>query len=159
MLQITDTNLVTTISSLIQLSVAPVFLLAGVAGLLNVFIGRLTRIIDKVEKLDSYVNKKEKLTSLKEEEIKDRRFFLIIRMQNTNLAIFFCTSTGLMIALVILLMFLSVMLEFNSATIISLLFILAMSSLIISLLLFLREIYFTTSFIKKKKKNLKAQNK
>ena len=33
---------VNTVSHLIQLSVAPVFLLAGVAGLLNVFTGRLS---------------------------------------------------------------------------------------------------------------------
>ena len=45
---------VNTVSQLIQLSVAPVFLLAGVAGLLNVFTGRLSRIIDKVDKLDKY---------------------------------------------------------------------------------------------------------
>lgn len=41
-----DDTVVVNISTLIQLSVAPVFLLAGVAGLLNVFIGRLARIID-----------------------------------------------------------------------------------------------------------------
>ena len=43
-----------TIVHLIQLSVAPVFLLAGVAGLLNVFTGRLTRIVDKLEKIEAY---------------------------------------------------------------------------------------------------------
>ena len=37
-----DGDAVTTISHFIQLSVAPVFLLAGVAGLLNVFTGRLS---------------------------------------------------------------------------------------------------------------------
>ncbi len=59
--EITGTNnLVTTIATLIQLSVAPVFLLAGVAGLLNVFIGRFTRIVTKLERLDNYVNSREK---------------------------------------------------------------------------------------------------
>lgn len=53
------TNLETsTISSMIQLSVAPVFLLAGVAGLLNVFTSRLVRIIDKVDRLDKFENEK-----------------------------------------------------------------------------------------------------
>lgn len=150
-----DTTLLTSISSLIQLSVAPVFLLAGVAGLLNVFTGRLTRIIDKVEKLDTYVNnKKQNGINTTEGRLIKRRNFLVMRMQNTNLAIFFCTATGLMIALVIVMMFLSAMLKFDSATLISILFIVAMSSLIISLLLFLREIYYTTSFIKSKKSNI-----
>ena len=50
MTSILDTTNVNNVSHLIQLSVAPVFLLAGVAGLLNVFTGRLSRIIDKVDK-------------------------------------------------------------------------------------------------------------
>ena len=158
MLESDTSNIITTISSLIQVSVAPVFLLAGVAGLLNVFIGRLTRIIDKVEKLDNYVNSKElKDSSYKEDDkIIERRSFLILRMQNTNLAIFFCTATGLMVALVILTMFLSELLHFNSSTIISMLFIFAMASLIIALILFLKEIYYTTSFIKSKKSSIKS---
>lgn len=151
-----DASIVTTISHLIQLSVAPVFLLAGVAGLLNVFTGRLTRIIDKVERLDSFVNNQEKKDSNYKEDEKtiQRRRFLVMRMQNTNRAIFFCTATGLMIALVIVTMFASALLSFESLTFISVLFILAMVSLIVSLLLFLREIYFTTAFIKIKKKSL-----
>ncbi len=155
---IPDSNsIVTTISSLIELSVAPVFLLAGVAGLLNVFIGRLTRIIDKLEKLDKeLLLKQEQNSDMAEDAFTlKRRHFLVMRMQNTNLAIFFCTATGLMVALVILLMFSSALLEFDSATFISMLFIFAMASLIIALLLFLREIYFTTSFIKIKKTRLK----
>ena len=150
-----NSSMVSIISSLIQLSVAPVFLLAGVAGLLNVFTGRLTRIIDKVEKLDNFINIQEKKDAYFKEdyELIKRRRFLIMRMQNTNLALFFCTATGLMVALVILMMFFSALLNFDSATFISILFIVAMASLIISLLLFLREIYFTTSFIKVKRKS------
>jgi len=37
---------VATIAHVIQLSVAPVFLLTGIAGLLDVLTGRLARIID-----------------------------------------------------------------------------------------------------------------
>lgn len=140
-----DNTVISTISTLIELSVAPVFLLAGVAGLLNVFIGRLTRIIDKLEKID-------KLDSSK--DVTQRRAFLVMRMQNTNMAIFFCTATGLMVALVILTIFFSALLSFSSETFISVLFILAMIFLIISLLLFLREIYFTTSYIKTKKEDI-----
>lgn len=142
-----------TIVHLIQLSVAPVFLLAGVAGLLNVFTGRLTRIIDKLEKIDAYVNSKEKKDKeyKEEERITKRREFLIMRMGNTNMAIFFCTATGLMVALVILSVFASSLFSFHSEFIISIAFVLAMFFLITSLILFLREIYFTTSFIKTKK--------
>ena len=142
---------VNTVSQLIQLSVAPVFLLAGVAGLLNVFTGRLSRIIDKVDKLDKY----EEENLLKDEKtilrIAQRRKFLTMRMKNTNLAILFCTSTGLLVAMVIVTMFLSAIFDFKDFLFIAILFILAMICLIISLFLFLREIFYTTSFINKKK--------
>ena len=137
---------VNTVSHLIQLSVAPVFLLAGVAGLLNVFTGRLSRIIDKVEKFDA--------TSINNEH-EDRRLSLTLRMQNINYAISLCTMTGLLIALVIVTMFLSSIFQFNGSVFIATLFIFAMLSLIVSLVLFQKEIFFTTSFIKKKKASLK----
>lgn len=152
-----DTNTITNITSLIQLSVAPVFLIAGVAGLLNVFTGRLTRIIDKLEKLDAFINEQEKKDAnfKLEDRVIERRKFLVMRMQNTNLAIFFGTATGFMIGLVILTIFATALLDFDAHIIISVLFILSMLSLITSLLLFLREIYYTTSFIKVKKENIK----
>ncbi len=148
-----NVNEVNTVSHLIQLSVAPVFLLAAVAGLLNVFTGRLVRIIDKVEKIDNFVNNKktQEEMNLANESSKERRLFLTMRMQNINHAILFCTTTGLLVALVIVTMFLSSILDFNGSTFIAVLFILAMLSFISSLVLFLKEIFFTTSFIKKEK--------
>lgn len=154
MLTSINANEVNTVSHLIQLSVAPVFLLAAVAGLLNVFTGRLARIIDKVEKLDTLIdNKKTKEEKEKSsEKSKERRLFLIKRMENINYAILFCTTTGLLVALVIVTMFLSSILEFNGSIFIAILFILAMLSFISSLILFLKEIFVTTSFVNKKKK-------
>ncbi len=150
---ITDTNTISSITSLIQVSVAPVFLIAGVAGLLNVFTGRLSRIIDKLERIDNYITSQEsKLESYKPTDaILKRRRFLVMRMQNTNRAIFFCTATGFMIAMVILSIFASALLDFDAHLVISVLFILSMVCLVTSLLLFLREIYYTTSFIKVKR--------
>jgi hypothetical protein len=151
-----EINTISSITSLIQLSVAPVFLIAGVAGLLNVFTGRLARIMDKLERLDRYVSENEKSNPdfILEEILIKRRKFLVMRMQNTNLAIFFGTNTGFMIALVILSIFSTALLDFDAHIIISVLFILSMLSLIVALLLFLREIYYTTSFIKVKKDNV-----
>ena len=108
---------VNTVSQLIQLAVAPVFLLAGVAGLLNVFTGRLSRIIDKLEKVDNYVANQKTPEAVKEaeEKLSERRRFLTMRMQNTNYAIFFCTTTGLLIALVIVTMFLSSLFDFKDS--------------------------------------------
>lgn len=141
---------------LIQLAVAPVFLLAGVAGLLNVFTSRLTRVIDKLEKIDAFVHEQEDNDPnyIQPKSMVRRREFLVMRLENTNLAIFFCTATGLMVAMVIMSVFLSALLSFDSGVFISVLFVLAMMFLVIALILFLREIYFTTSFIKKKKEDI-----
>ena len=94
MTQLIDQSVVHTVSELIRLSVAPVFLLAGVAGLLNVFTGRLARIMDQVYKLDE-IETKEEITS----HSVSRRNFLTMRMFNINLAIFFSTATGLFVTL------------------------------------------------------------
>ena len=143
MTQLVDPNTTHTVSELIQLSVAPVFLLAAVAGLLNVLIARLTRIIDQVYKID----RREKNDTMTQQLLTKRKF-LTMRMSNINLAIFFCTSTGLFVALVILTMFLSTLLHFETSLVISIFFILSMLCLIISLYVFLKEIHYTTSFIK-----------
>src|SRR6218665_1269261 len=136
MITMIETNSINSVSQLIQLSVAPVFLLAGVAGLLNVFTGRLSRIIDKVDKLNKYENENQKL--LEDEKalskIALRRKFLTMRMKNTNLAILFCTFTGLLIAMVIVTMFLSAIFQFKDSLFVAILFIAAMICLIISLL-------------------------
>ncbi|MGJ0288072.1 DUF2721 domain-containing protein [Aliarcobacter cryaerophilus] len=146
-------NEINSVSSMIQLSVAPVFLLAGVAGLLNVFTGRLVRIIDKVDKLDKFESEKKEENKIDDElrdMIKSRRDFLTMRMNNTNRAIFFGTTTGLLIALVIITIFLSSFFHFEYTFLIAILFILAMSCLVVSLILFLRELFYTTKFINNK---------
>jgi len=151
-----DSSVITTVSSLIQLSVAPVFLLAGIAGLLNVFTNRLTRIIDKLEGLDNYVHQKEMDDKdyHPSSAVINRRNNLLKRMQNTNLAIFFATATGLMVALVIISVFFSSLMSYNAEAFISVLFVLAMFFLILALLLFLREISFTISYIRDKREHI-----
>ena len=73
-----------------------------------------------------------------------------MRMKNTNLAIFFGTLTGLLIALVIITIFLSTFFSFEHTFLIPILFILSMLSLVTSLILFLRELFYTTKFINNK---------
>ena len=146
-----DTTIVNSVAHLIQLSVAPVFLLAAVAGLLNVFVGRLVRIIDKIDQLEEKEDAKKQgdRTYISLDKIQDRKSFLLKRLKTTNYAIALSTSAGLMVALVIITLFLSAIFKFENGTVISTFFILAMFFLISSLLLFLREISYTTYFAKK----------
>ena len=133
------------ITLFIETAVAPVFLIAGVAGLLNVFTGRLARIMDRLEKMDAYLQSRRDIDSNYQEDERSlkRRSFLVKRLQNTNMAILFGTITGLMVALVIFTIFASALFAFQTGTLVSVFFILAMLFLVLSLLLFLREIYFT----------------
>ena len=43
---------VTTVAQIIQLAVAPVFLLAGIGAFLNVCAGRLSRIVDRARQIE-----------------------------------------------------------------------------------------------------------
>jgi len=151
----TDSSSVATISHLIQISVAPVFLIAGVAGLLNVFVSRLARAVDRLEALDKFNSKKHREhPSYKEPDyMVEMRKILLRRIRNSNRAIFFATMTGLMIAMVIISVFSSALMEMDSEEFIAVLFILAMVSLITALILFVREVYFTRFFIDMKKKH------
>jgi hypothetical protein len=151
----TDDNSINTVSHLIQLAVAPVFLLAGMAGVLNVFVGRLSRIIDKAEILT------EKIESHIEDEFVDKKYAVIInkrnylqkRIINMNFAILSCTMTGFLVALVIMIMFMSSFFTFNGSFMIAVLFIMAMGAFVTALSLFLKEIFMANLYFRKNIEN------
>jgi len=147
-----DDSSINTVSHLIQLAVAPVFLLAGVAGVLNVLVNRLSRIIDKSEKLTEKLatNREDKPVDKKANFIKKQRAYLGVRVSNMNFAILSCTMTGFLVSLVIMIMFLSAFFAFGGASYISILFIMAMASFIIALALFLKEIFMASRYFKGK---------
>jgi uncharacterized protein YacL len=141
--QIMTGDSVNVVSHFIQLSVAPVFLLAGVSGLLNVLVNRLNRIKDKVESLENFLiaHRAESPIDRRSDEVRRKQTHLHKRSRNVNLSILFCTMTGLWVALVIMVMFLSTLFSFHAAVLISILFVFAMFCLIVSLFLFLAEIF------------------
>lgn len=120
------------LAHVIQLSVAPVFLISGIGALLTVFTNRLARIIDRAR----FLCKAETRTSSMAAEmtVLNRRASLIQR------SIILATTSALLISLVIVILFLGVFLPLNVATIVGVLFVSAMISLIGSLVTFLSEI-------------------
>lgn len=137
--------MIDSISGLIELSIAPIFLLAAVGAILNVFTDRLTRIAIKLELLHKIADKD--VT----ETVAAHRFFLSKRLDNINLSILYCTVAGVLVALVTMLMFLGLLFQFEHYLIIAILYIGSMLSLILALLLFLKEIYDSKKFIHSKK--------
>lgn len=124
---------------LIQLSVAPVFLLMGVGTLLNVLSGRLARIIDRARVLEQRWDTPEtprRAAILNELRVLEKRRRLMYR------SIKLSTTSALLVCLVIAALFGSSMLHYSNGLIVSGLFIAAMLAVIVSLSLFLREVYF-----------------
>lgn len=129
---------VTDIARVIQLAVAPVFLLSGVGVTLTVLTNRLARIIDRARFLQLGPAGISRTDALQELTILSRRAQLIHR------AITLSTTCALVVCLVIISLFLATFLGRNFADIIALLFIVAMLAFVGALLSFLREIFLAT---------------
>jgi hypothetical protein len=130
-----------TIAHIIQLAVAPVFLLAGIGSLLNVLAGRLARIVDSARRIESNVpmaSQDERATHIERLEILEQR------MTICHWAIGLCTTAALLICLVVMILFVSDLVAIGFGVPVSLLFIGAMASLTFGLLLFLAEVTIAT---------------
>jgi hypothetical protein len=132
------------IAHAIQLAVAPVFLLTGVAALLGVLAGRLARIVDRARRIESQAN------GDGEAAVRARHELRIIAQRGrvVSWAIGLGTLTALMIAAVIAIMFIGAFFGFDAAVPVALLFIAAMASMIAALALFLREVHLALSTLR-----------
>jgi hypothetical protein len=129
----------------IQLAVAPVFLLSGIGIVLTVLTNRLARVVDRARKLE------EAARAGAAETLEERRQELRIMARRTRLmnhAITLSTCSALLVAVVVVLLFLAAFLDFNATLAVAGLFILAMLSLIGALLLFLREVFLAIKALK-----------
>lgn len=140
---------ITTVAHVIQLAVAPVFLLTGVGTILNVMTSRLSRIIDRFRVLESLPrNASEVVAAL--ENINPYQQEMKILAQRERViywAISLCTFCALLICLVIAALFVGSVMGVQLTGLIAALFIAAMLALIGGLLSFLREIYIATASI------------
>lgn len=123
----------------IQLALAPVFLLTGIAGLLNVMTGRLSRIIDRARALTEGNSARfERDAVVRELRELERRRHL------TSVAITSCTIAALMLCTVIATLFFEAMLGAPLDWVIGVLFTLSTLALVVGLALFLREVHMAT---------------
>jgi hypothetical protein len=129
------------VAHIIQLAVAPAFLLTAIGALLNVMTNRLARVIDRARLLGGRLAEviPEDKTTLHSD-----LFLLSRRAKLIGLSITLCTATALLICTVIAILFLGNFMSFDISTPVALLFILGMLSLIVGLLIFLREIFLAT---------------
>jgi hypothetical protein len=121
----------------IQLALAPVFLLTGIAGLLNVMTGRLARIVDRVRQLGSDTG----VGGQPAPAIDRARRVLELRRHFSGIAITACTVAALLICIVIATLFVEVMLDAPLKWLVGGLFTAAMLALVVGLACFLREVH------------------
>ena len=134
-MNVLNLNSIGEVSHVIQLAVAPAFLLTAIAAMMTVMTNRLGRLIDRARQLES------RLEHASDESIAELHADLgtmSYRAKLISVAITLCTSTAIMICSVIAILFLGNFFQFNMSVPIALLFILAMLMLMIGLITFLR---------------------
>lgn len=141
-----DLNTIETIARVIQLAVAPVFLLAGIAGLLNVLSTRLGRVVDRVRIVETRLAKEPHEEHRVLFRTETKALWQRIRLVNWSLRMF--VAAALLICGVIMSLFVSEVSRFNLSTAISSLFVSAMALLIMGLILFLIEVSVSTRSIR-----------
>jgi hypothetical protein len=132
-----QTTGVTEVAHVIQLAVAPVFLLTGIGAFLGVMTNRLARIVDRARLLEGRL-------SAGAGEIPgfgDDLSTLAKRARLIGRSIALCTITALLICALIAVLFLAAFLRFDASVPVALLFIGAMLTFFVGLVVFLREIF------------------
>lgn len=126
------------IAHVIQLVIAPVFMLTAIGTVINVLAGRLGRAVDRRRVLVAALPKLDiDLSDIARAEIA----FEIRRIRLIYIAISMSVASGLFVCLLIALAFIDAFVTLNLSKLIAALFILAMVALIASLTIFLREIF------------------
>ncbi len=132
---------ISAIANVIQLAVAPVFLLTGIGAMLGVLTARLSRVIDRARVVDGLVQADPLVAGAHQREMT----LLCRRWRIIGWSIGLCTFSALLIAGVVAILFLGAFLGFDGSVPVALLFIGAMLALIVALLLFLREVYLASA--------------
>jgi hypothetical protein len=141
----TDISIVD-LTHIIQLAVAPVFLLAGIAGFLNVMSGRLGRIVDRARIVERRRLTVKDLTL--SEILASELIILWRRVKLINWSFALCTGSGLMVCVLIVTLFGGTYWGVSMGAAIVLEFVFALLLLIASLIFLLGETQLATRSLK-----------
>lgn len=134
------------ITHVIQLAIAPVFLLTAVGTIIGVLVNRLARIIDRIRVLEDMLRDANP-EQLKKEQ--DELALLARRLKLIYLAVTFAVFCALFVGLLIAVAFVDAIASIKLAKVVAMLFVLAMLSFIGSLIIFLRELFLAVSSTRK----------
>lgn len=139
-------NAVETIAGVIQLAVAPVFLLAGIAGMLNVLSIRLGRVVDRARIVEGRLVSEQHAEHVARLQSEVEALWKRIRLVNWSLRMFVCAA--LLVCLVIVTLFFGELQSYDLSIPIATLFISTMLFMIVGLVLFLFEVSISTQRIR-----------
>ena len=132
---------VTDITHIIQMAVAPVFLLTAIGTILSALNNRLGRIVDRRRVIEERLHKALVENRPSEQADVDELDLLARRISLIYHAIVLAVVCGLFICMLVASVFLGVFVSVDIARLIGTLFILAMFALIGSLWMLLREVF------------------
>lgn len=121
----------------IQVAIGPVILVSGVGLLLLSMTNRLGRVIDRSRQLSETIRRS---SPEEKDRITAQLLILSRRARLIRLAISLATASVLLAALFIIALFLSALFQWETASLIAVLFIACLGALIASLVVFLRDI-------------------
>ncbi|KXI27663.1 DUF2721 domain-containing protein [Paraglaciecola hydrolytica] len=132
----------TDLAQVIQVVVAPVFMLTGIAGFLNVMSGRLGRIVDRARVMERRINimKNPSYLEVSQNELKN----LWRRVKLINRAIGLCVASALFVCGVVVCLFVGDLWLLNFRNAVIALFTISLILLIFALLTFLKEVQLAT---------------
>jgi hypothetical protein len=131
----------TDIAHVIQLAVAPVFLLAGVGAIINVLAGRLARIIDRARTIEAQLDSATEAGGA----LAARLAVLSQRARWVSVAMGLAVTCALLVSLMIAVAFLDAFVPLNLGPLVAFLFVMAMFAFSAALLAFLREIHLASA--------------
>lgn len=139
----TPTEVLPDVARAIQLALTPVFLLTGIAGMLNVMTGRLSRIIDRGRALGE-----DRPGVVSSDLTHAELLSLDTRRHLTSVAIASCTIAALLLCVDIVALFVEVMLGLPLNWLVGLLFVASTLALVVGLSFFLREVHMVTRTVR-----------
>ena len=125
------------IAHAIQLALAPVFLLSGIAAFLGVLTNRLARVVDRARTIERELLQ---ATAAEPDRARQQLQVMARRSRYMNVAITLATIAGLLTALVVALLFSSTFTPLNLGGYVAVMFVVSMLSLVGAFLSFLLEV-------------------
>ena len=140
-----DDTSVRAVAQVIQLAVAPVFLLSGIGAFLNVCVARVSRSVDRSRAIEPLL--------LQSKGAEHRRWQAEMRMLDqrlhlVNRSIFLSVLSAVLICIVVALLFAATLFEPNFGRAIALLFIASMIAIGIAFAIFLAETRLATRWLR-----------